>query len=611
MGMGASASADSEVSALEAAVHAYAADVRRAVDCDVVFVFAVDRTGSILLQIGQDGAYEGYPVPVVYPRQGLTGLAFSEGRFKATDDYARMPYRRVRGMMLGVRSMLALPLRHDDARTTGIVACVSREPAAFVVRERELTRRIGAVPVVFAHVLEMLGELRLQQGRFYTLQRLVRANAERVPLETACANISEIAAEAVGADYMVVGRRTADATTTFHGPYGVTSTMWSQGALPYAPLPIELETALASGETIVVDLTTIADDDPVFAQSKAEAAKTVAIVPIVAQGQRIGTLHAGWRLAIEPPKRTIEFLATLAAQASVALTDEWRKDDAALRAELDIARATNRFVAAELRKTLAADKLEVVYQPIFDLATGRVVECEALARWPDAPAGFADPELFVRLAEDYGAIGMLTDRVVFRALRDLPHLPSDVRVAINVSMLNLLQPDFAKRLLRVFAASRVAPARFTIELTETASVVDREGGREAVSILARAGVGISIDDFGEGYSALSYLKMFPATTIKIHRRYIENVRADAYDDAIVRSIVDLAHRINMDVVAEGVEDADVLEVLRTIGCDRVQGYGCARPMTLDALREFFASPRANIGALGVAARDGSAVRPSA
>lgn len=162
-----------------------------------------------------------------------------------------------------------------------------------------------------------------------------------------------------------------------------------------------------------------------------------------------------------------------------------------------------------MHKIFASDGLELAYQPIFDLATGRIVEVEALSRWPGAPGPFADPELFVRLAEEYGAI------------------------------------------------SRTA------------------------------------------------------TTIKIHRRYVSNVRADAYDDAIVRSIVDLAHRINIVLVAEGVEDRAVLEVLRGIGCDRVQGYVCARPMSIDALRAFIDSPQASIASLRGQAAGTSAIAPSA
>jgi len=600
---------ESEIARLEEAVGAFADAIRAVVDCDSIFVFGLDQSGDIIVSVAQAGIYGDFPIPVIHRSQGITGRALEEQRFLATDDYARLDYRRLRGMVLGIRSLFVVPLLRDD-RAYGLVMGVAREASGFTLRETELTRLVGSVPVTCSEAIGILGEIRFQRTQYYALQRLVRANSERHPLEIACADLSEIVAEAVGADYMVVGRRTIEGTTTYHGCYGTTTPTWHQGMIAYSPLAIDHETAVASGETVVVDLTTVDANNDAFAQSKAEGAKVLVIVPIIARGARIGALLAGWRVPVVPPRRVLDLLETFAAQASVAVTDEWRKDDAGVRADLEIARATNRSAAAELHAMLATDSLGLVYQPIFDLATGRVVEIEALSRWPGAPGPFTDPELFVRLAEEYGAIGQLTDRIIYRALRDLPHLPSDVRIAINISMVNLLQIDFAKRLLRILSVAGVAPSRFAIELTETASIVDREVGSESVGELARAGVGVSIDDFGEGYSALSYLKLFPATTIKIHRRYVANVQADAYDNAIVRALVDLAHRINIVVVAEGVEDSGVLDALRAIGCDRVQGYVCAGPMPIGDLRAFLASPEANITALGSHAPGISASAPS-
>lgn len=584
---------DSRVATLESTAGAFAAAIREAVGCDVVYVFGMEKSRSMLVEVGKDGVGDGYAMPIVHLGQGLTGLAFLSCRFQATDDYPALPYRRVRGVMLGIRSLFAVPLV-CNGHAYAAVMCVSRTPAAFELREAELVRRVASVPVDPVETIEILAEIRFQHKRYYALQKLLRSNTERLPLESACASVSEIVADFVGADYVVVGRRTVEGMTTYHGAYGSATGAWSLGTRDYAPLAIDLESAVESGETVVVDLSTIADDDASFALSKAEGAKTLVIVPIVARGRRIGTLIVGWRIALVPPQRVLDALAIFAAQASVAVTDEWRRDDAAVRADLDVARATNRSAATDLRAAIANDGLQVVYQPIFDLRTGRIVECEALSRWPGAPGPFSDPELFVRLAEEYGTIGLLTDRVVYRAIRDIEAMPAGVRIAINTSMINLLQFEFAKRLLRIFTAAGVAPNRFALELTETASIVDRELGSEAVAELARAGVEIGIDDFGEGYSALSYLKMFPATTIKIHKRYIRDFQNDPYDEAIVRSVIDLAHRIEMQVVAEGVEDAAMIAALRAIGCDRVQGYGCARPMPIDELRALFESPQASI-----------------
>ena len=149
-----------------------------------------------------------------------------------------------------------------------------------------------------------------------------------------------------------------------------------------------------------------------------------------------------------------------------------------------------------------------------------------------------------------------------------------------------LGDDIAKRSLAKLARYDIPVGRFGFELTETSRMVDRANAVQTARRLDRAGVHLSIDDFGEGYAALSYLKTFRASSLKIDKRYVTNVANDAFDFSIVRSVTELAHSLGVAVVAEGIETVEALEVIKSLGCDMLQGYVCGRPMSVDQLEAF-------------------------
>jgi diguanylate cyclase (GGDEF)-like protein len=243
----------------------------------------------------------------------------------------------------------------------------------------------------------------------------------------------------------------------------------------------------------------------------------------------------------------------------------------------------------DLRMALEHSHLEVNFQPKVDLASGRVVGAEALVRWNHPQRGMVPPVEFVTLAENTGLITMLTDQVLrkcvstIRLLNDLGH---HLDVSLNLSAIDLLDEKLVGRVERILAENGVPADQLTLEITESALLADGPRSLETAEGLRRLGAHLSIDDFGTGFSSFSYLRVLPASELKVDQSFVTNMLSDARDEVIVRSTIDLGHNLGLQVVAEGVEDMATLERLRVLGCDLVQGFGIAKPMPLDRLLVF-------------------------
>jgi diguanylate cyclase (GGDEF)-like protein len=245
----------------------------------------------------------------------------------------------------------------------------------------------------------------------------------------------------------------------------------------------------------------------------------------------------------------------------------------------------------ELRTAVAERRLALHYQPKLDLRRGTVAGVEALVRWPHPERGLIPPGEFIPLAEQTGVIGALTRFVLDEALRQVAEWRGrgiDLPVAVNVSATNLLDEGWTELVLATIARHDLAPRDLVIEITEGVLMVDPERSREVVTRLARAGVRVSVDDFGTGYSSLASLKHLPVDELKIDRAFVRHLRTDPADAAIVQSLVDLAHRLGIEVVAEGVEDAETLELLTAHGADRAQGFHIARPAPAEQIEAWLA-----------------------
>ncbi|MCU7723087.1 EAL domain-containing protein [Actinoplanes sp. KI2] len=246
-------------------------------------------------------------------------------------------------------------------------------------------------------------------------------------------------------------------------------------------------------------------------------------------------------------------------------------------------------VQAELRHALERDELVLHYQPKVRLSDGVVTGVEALVRWQHPERGLLPPAAFLPAAEQSGLIEPLTAWVLHRALADQQEWTAAGRpwtVSVNVSARNLESPSFASFVTGLPSAS----GRLILEITETAAVDDEETAQEAVRALAAAGIGISVDDFGTGYTSLGRLRGVPLTEIKIDRSFIDTVLTSTENQAIVRSVIALAHGLGCRATAEGVETAEVASWVAAAGCDEAQGYLYSRPVpwkqvpTMEAVR---------------------------
>ena len=246
-------------------------------------------------------------------------------------------------------------------------------------------------------------------------------------------------------------------------------------------------------------------------------------------------------------------------------------------------------LVGELRHAIDSNELRLFYQPQVDLATGDVVSVEALARWPHPTLGFVSPDEFIPIAEQSGMIHILTRWVIRSALADLARWHDgwpNLRMSVNMSTRNLLDPTFVTDVTGLLEESGVDPAKLTLELTESSVMGDPARSLVMLGQLHELGVRLAIDDFGTGYSSLSYLKRLPVHEVKIDKSFVMSMAADADDTVIVRSTIDLGHNLGLQTVAEGIEDLETWNLLLGLGCDMAQGYFMSKPMAPELLTEW-------------------------
>jgi predicted signal transduction protein with EAL and GGDEF domain len=239
-----------------------------------------------------------------------------------------------------------------------------------------------------------------------------------------------------------------------------------------------------------------------------------------------------------------------------------------------------------LRSAIEQRDLTLLYQPKVELRSGRIVAAEALLRWHHPVHGQIPPDEFIPIAESTALIQPLGQLVLETALdqaRCWQEAGSPLSLAVNLSVRNLLEPNLADRVAALIAKAGVPPGTLTLEITESGVMTDPEAAIAMLRRLRHVGVRLSVDDFGTGYSSLSYLKRLPVDEVKLDKSFVLNMTSDADDAAIVRSTIELAHNLGLQLVAEGVEDQETLELLAALGCDLVQGYHLARPMPADKL----------------------------
>ena len=241
-------------------------------------------------------------------------------------------------------------------------------------------------------------------------------------------------------------------------------------------------------------------------------------------------------------------------------------------------RATNRSsLASSMRQAIDGQQFVLDYQPIVHITTGAVLAVESLVRWNHPELGRLLPDDFIRVAEHTGLVNPLTAFVIERALTEWPCSTSPgCGIAVNISPRSLHHAAFTGRIRNMLETHHVTPSLLVLEITENLMMSDPDGAIRCLDELHDMGVRLVIDDFGKGYSSLSYLRRLPVDEIKIDRSFIIGM-ADGEDDTLVRCMIDLAHNLGLSVIAEGVETGEVLQQLQDLGCDAAQGYHLVKP----------------------------------
>jgi EAL domain-containing protein (putative c-di-GMP-specific phosphodiesterase class I) len=237
----------------------------------------------------------------------------------------------------------------------------------------------------------------------------------------------------------------------------------------------------------------------------------------------------------------------------------------------------------ELRVALTDDQLVVHLQPQVRLVDGDVVGAEALVRWQHPTRGLLSPAQLLPAAEQAGLLRPLTDTVLELSLIAVARWWAERRVpvSVNLSAVNVTDLDLPGKVAQALMRHGLPPEALTLELVEDTLMADPERGRTVLGELRHLGVRTSIDDYGTGYSSLAYLRGLPADELKLDRSLTSDVAGDPRAAVIVKHTVALAHDLGLDLVAEGVEDAETAAVLADLGCDVIQGYVLARPMPVD------------------------------
>ena len=277
---------------------------------------------------------------------------------------------------------------------------------------------------------------------------------------------------------------------------------------------------------------------------------------------------------------------TLLSRSEIAMYAAKRKLSGALQydASLDSASAQTLSLLTELRRAVEHHELRLFLQPKVSLHGQAGMAAEALLRWQHPQRGLVPPMQFIPFAEQTGFVRHLTLWIfeeVARLLADPRTQGMPLRVSVNLSTRDLLDPELSNRLAAILLRHGVPATAFCLEITESAIMDDPQRAEAMLNRLSEQGFKLSIDDFGTGYSSLAYLKRLPVDELKIDKSFVMGMETGEDDAMIVRSTIDLAHNLGLTVVAEGVETAAILERLRELACDEAQGYHMARPLPVD------------------------------
>ncbi|MGH1480953.1 MAG: putative bifunctional diguanylate cyclase/phosphodiesterase [Geminicoccales bacterium] len=243
----------------------------------------------------------------------------------------------------------------------------------------------------------------------------------------------------------------------------------------------------------------------------------------------------------------------------------------------------------DLRDAISAGALHVAYQPQVLTKCESLIGVEALARWHHPQFGEISPVTFIKVAEDCGLIDELSDLVLDRACDEISALMSDlgrdIRLSVNISTKQFYEGCIAAKIAQALQKWNFDPKLLEIEVTETVFIRNMEETRSLLHAIRDMGVRIALDDFGTGFSSLSYLRQFEVDRIKLDREFIKDICWSKYDEQVLLGILKLAQSLEIETIAEGVEDVQQRDILERYGCDEIQGYFYSRPLSISRFRQ--------------------------
>ena len=334
---------------------------------------------------------------------------------------------------------------------------------------------------------------------------------------------------------------------------------------------------------VVLELDEPRDSIPAFLQSVCKLILSELSKLLIVQGNEI---YIAMSIGVARYPRDADNVIDLIRNADAALYHTKRAGGHNFEffdPEMNALAAERLMLKSKLRRSYELDELLMHYQPKIRLATGEIVGAEALVRWELSERGLVLPSEFIPLAEETNLIVQIGEWVLNKVCADASQwrkeVPSIGHISVNLSLKQLRQPNFSTRIQQIFQQHGISPSSFELEITETTLMQDADSTVEILNQLHDLGLNLSIDDFGTGYSSLSALQQFPIGTLKIDKSFIRDMAASKDAATIVSTIIDMAHSMNMYVVAEGVESELQLDLLKILNCDYVQGLLFGEPMT--------------------------------
>jgi diguanylate cyclase (GGDEF)-like protein len=482
---------------------------------------------------------------------------------------------RESSILLGYRAVAVLPLK-IDGMPIGVIRLFSTDPGVFDAAE------VGVLMELTANISFALQYLEKDEAvHFLSYFDSLTGLAKR-PLfcQRLAQTLGSDANHEAGRTVVVFDVQKLGAINDSFGRYVGDSLIEKIAARLKQTYTDSESVGYFGGGTFVITLanTSNASDTGLLLQS---AAAPLFTEPFHIDGQELRpTIRSGVAFYPHDAKTADDLVQNAEAALKAARAD----NEKYMMFGLITRRPTSRSLALEARLTRALEREEFLlhYQPKVDIKSGKVQGLEALLRWQDCEDGVIQPNVFIPLLEQSGAIVDVGEWVFMQSLRDIRKwtdsgLPN-VRVAVNVSPLQLRRRDFVERILDGIGALGSADRGLDIEITESMLMQDLEISIRKLAQLREAGFGVAIDDFGTGYSSLRMLAKLPVDTLKIDRSFVHSIVDTPNDATLVSTVVSLARAFNMKTVAEGVETSEQLQKLRHMKCDQAQGYLFSRPV---------------------------------